>query len=112
MEAAAREVVGNGAGAEEREDGLELLCEGLDEVRELVDGSRRSDERVAIEGADPLPTSPSRAQVAICDRARVRGEAASSGGPCPRTDAGRGLPKREEHMMSERKRCEISVLDV
>ena len=40
-----------------------------------------------------LATSPLRAQLAEGERARIRGEAASSGGQRPRTEAGRGLPK-------------------
>ena len=41
-----------------------------------------------------LATSPLRAQLAEGERARIRGEAASSAGQRPRTEAGRGLPRR------------------
>jgi hypothetical protein len=41
-----------------------------------------------------LATSPLRAQLAEGERARIRGEAASSAGQRPRTEAGRGLPRK------------------
>jgi hypothetical protein len=40
-----------------------------------------------------LASSPLRAQLAEGERARIRGEAASSAGQSPRTEAGRGLPR-------------------
>jgi hypothetical protein len=40
-----------------------------------------------------LASSPLRAQLAEGERARIRGEAASSAGQRPRTEAGRGLPR-------------------
>jgi len=40
-----------------------------------------------------LTPSPLRAQLAEGERARIRGEAASSAGQSPRTEAGRGLPR-------------------